>query len=119
MKAKDRRLAELRRQIPEVTPQQAEALRAQGAALVDVREPDEVAQGSPPGAERIVRGFLELRVEDALPDTDRTVLVLCAGGVRSLFAAEGLVRLGYRDVRRNRTARLSASPFHLLCHKPL
>jgi molybdopterin/thiamine biosynthesis adenylyltransferase len=58
-----------------------------------------VAQGSPAGAQRIVRGFLELRIEDAVPDTDRTVLVMCAGGVRSLFAAEGLRRLGYRDVR--------------------
>jgi len=99
MKAKDRRLAELKAAIPEVTPVEAEALRTQGAALIDVREPDEVAQGSPVGAERIVRGFLELRVEDSLPDSRRTVLVMCAGGVRSLFAAEGLKRLGYADVR--------------------
>jgi molybdopterin/thiamine biosynthesis adenylyltransferase/rhodanese-related sulfurtransferase len=99
MKAKDRRLDELRSAIPEVTPAEAAALQAGGAALVDVREPDEVSQGSPPGAERLVRGFLELRIEDAVPDKDGTVLVMCAGGVRSLFAAEGLTQLGYRDVR--------------------
>ncbi len=99
MSAKDERLAHLRGAIPEVTPREASELVARGAALVDVREPDEVAQGSPPGASRIVRGFLELRVEDAIPDTSRTVLVMCAGGVRSLFAAEGLKLLGYRDVR--------------------
>ena len=98
-RAKDRRLAELRRSVPEVEPRAAHALQASGAALIDVREPDEVAQGSPPGAERLVRGFLELRIEDAVPDKERTLLVLCAGGVRSLFAAEGLQRLGYRDVR--------------------
>jgi molybdopterin/thiamine biosynthesis adenylyltransferase/rhodanese-related sulfurtransferase len=99
VKASDRRLAELRVAIPEVTPEQAHALQVDGAALVDVREPDEVAQGSPVGAERLVRGFLELRIEDAVPDKDHTVLVTCAGGVRSLFAAEGLRQLGYTDVR--------------------
>jgi len=99
MKAKDRRLAELRASIPEVEPAEAAALARSGAVLIDVREPDEVAQGSPPGVERLVRGFLELRVEDAVPDKDVTVLVMCAGGVRSLFAAEGLRQLGYGDVR--------------------
>ena len=99
MKAKDRRLAQLKSKIAEVTPADAAALQREGAVLIDVREPDEVAQGSPLGAERIVRGFLELRVEDAVPDPKKTVLVMCAGGVRSLFAAEGLALLGYEDVR--------------------
>ncbi|HEV8111333.1 MAG TPA: molybdopterin-synthase adenylyltransferase MoeB [Planctomycetota bacterium] len=99
MKAKDKRLSDLKATIAEVTPKDASALQEQGAVLIDVREPDEVAQGSPAGAHRIVRGFLELRVEDAVPDPSKTVLVMCAGGVRSLFAAEGLKLLGYKDVR--------------------
>lgn len=99
MSAKDRRLAELRKAIPEVDPEEARALQERGAVLIDVREPDEVAQGSPSEARRIVRGFLELRVEEAVPDPNATVLVMCAGGVRSLFAAEGLKQLGYSDVR--------------------
>ncbi len=99
MKQKDVRLAELKQSVREVSPAEARALQEQGGVLIDVREPDEVAQGSPHGAERLVRGFLELRVEDAVPDKDRTLLVMCAGGVRSLFAAEGLQKLGYRDVR--------------------
>jgi molybdopterin/thiamine biosynthesis adenylyltransferase/rhodanese-related sulfurtransferase len=99
MSSKDERLAELRERIPQVDPRTAHALQEGGAQLIDVREPDEVAQGSPPGAKRLVRGFLELRVEDAVPDKAATLLVMCAGGVRSLFAAEGLVQLGYRDVR--------------------
>src|SRR6185369_1918540 len=85
MKAKDQRIEELKRSVPEVEPARARELQSKGAVLVDVREPDEVAQGSPAGAERLVRGFLELRVEDAVPDPKRTVLVMCAGGVRSLF----------------------------------
>jgi len=99
MKARDQRLAELKSAIPEVTPKEVFDLQRQGAAVIDVREPEEVAQGSPGGAYRITRGFLELRVEDAIPNFDRTVILTCASGARSLFAGEALQRLGYRDVR--------------------
>lgn len=98
MKAKDRRLAELRNAIPEVAPEEAVKLQDEGAVLIDVRDTDEVAQGSPSGAHRLGRSFLELRIEDAVPDLDRPLLVMCAGGVRSLFAAEALKHLGYRNV---------------------
>lgn len=99
MKAKDRRLAEIKALVPEVAPDEALSLQKMGAVLVDVREADEVAAGSPANALRMGRGFLELRVEDAIPDMDRTVVVMCAGGVRSMFAAETLKRMGYTDVR--------------------
>lgn len=96
--ARERRIAELKASVPEVGPREAFAQQAQGAALIDVREADEIAQGSPRGAFRLGRGFLELRVEEAIPETDRPLLVMCGGGVRSLFAAEDLQRLGYRKV---------------------
>jgi sulfur-carrier protein adenylyltransferase/sulfurtransferase len=96
---KDTRITALRASIPEVSPEEARVLHERGAALIDVREPDETAQGSPEGALLIVRGFLELRIEEAVPDPERTVLLMCAGGTRSLFAAEGLKQLGYTDVR--------------------
>ncbi len=99
MKAKDRRLAELRSAVPELTPNEAQAMHTGGAALIDVRDTDEVMQGSPVGAHRLGRSYLELRIEDTVPDLDRTLLVMCAGGVRSLFAAEALKHLGYKDVR--------------------
>jgi molybdopterin/thiamine biosynthesis adenylyltransferase/rhodanese-related sulfurtransferase len=98
MKAKDRQLAELRQRIAEVSPSEALALQMRGAALVDVREADEIAQGSPPGAHRLGRGFLELRIEDAVPDFDQPVVLMCNGGTRSLFAADGLARMGYRQL---------------------
>ena len=99
MKAKDRRLAEIKAIVPEIAPDEALALQKMGAVLIDVREADEVAAGSPADALRMGRGFLELRVEDAIADMDRTVVVMCAGGVRSLFAADTLKRMGYTDVR--------------------
>ncbi|MCG5243415.1 molybdopterin-synthase adenylyltransferase MoeB [Azospirillum doebereinerae] len=99
MSLKDRRLAELRARIPEVAAAEALELQRGGALLVDVREDEETAPGSPAGALRLPRGFLELRIEDKAPDPARTILLLCAGGTRSLFAAEDLARLGYADVR--------------------
>ena len=63
------------------------------------READEVTGGSPKDAVRMGRGFLELRIEEAVPELDRPLLVMCAGGVRSLFAAETLKQLGYQDVK--------------------
>ena len=99
MRASARRLAELGESIPQVTPRQAHAMQRNGAALVDVREPGEISQGSPRGALRVDRSFLEFRIEEAVPDLDRTVLVTCASGGRSLFAADELRRMGYSDVR--------------------
>ncbi|MCH7824168.1 MAG: molybdopterin-synthase adenylyltransferase MoeB [Acidobacteria bacterium] len=99
MSVKKRRLEELRRTIEEVTPEDAWGLHKQGAALIDVREPDEVAGGIAVGARHIVRGFLELKIEDAVPDTGTPLLIMCASGARSLFAAEDLRNLGYDDVK--------------------
>lgn len=70
----------------------------QHATVIDVREPDEVEQGVIPGAVTIPRGYLELRVEDAVPDKTAPVVVYCAGGTRSAFAAKSLADLGYTSV---------------------
>ena len=98
-RAKDRRLAQLRADIPAVGPREALELQRAGAVLLDVREQDEIAAGTPQGALPLGRSYLELRIEEAVPDKDCTLVVFCAVGQRSLFAAEGLQRLGYRDVR--------------------
>jgi molybdopterin/thiamine biosynthesis adenylyltransferase len=51
-----------------------------------------------PGAVFIPRGHLESQVESKLTNRDKPVVVYCAGGVRSAFAAETLQDLGYTDV---------------------
>ncbi|MDZ7829900.1 MAG: molybdopterin-synthase adenylyltransferase MoeB [Halofilum sp. (in: g-proteobacteria)] len=84
---------------PRSSPAEAQRLTQEGAVLIDVREPAEIAQGSPAGALRPGRSYLEMRIEQAVPDTGQTVLCLCGGGTRSLFAADALRRLGYTDVR--------------------
>ncbi len=99
MKAKDRRVAELRLAIAEVSPKEAMSLQDRGAVLLDVRDTNEIAQGSPTGAIRLGRSYLELDVEDVVPDMERTVVVCCAVGLRSLFVCEELKKLGYAEVR--------------------
>src|SRR6516162_2097486 len=76
----------------------ADALARPGTVVVDVREADEYEQGALPGAIHIPRGFLESQVESKVPDHDAPIVVYCAGGTRSAFAAETLGRLGYADV---------------------
>lgn len=93
------RLAALRRAVGEISPAEAAAELAQGALLIDVREPEELRAGRPAGSLALSKGFLELRIEAAAPDKRRPVRVLCAGGNRSVFAAQALKELGYQDVR--------------------
>ncbi len=63
--------------------------------LVDVRERDEWEQGRIPNAIHVPRGHLESRIEQAAPDHSRPVLLYCAVGNRSAFAAKTLAELGY------------------------
>ncbi len=66
--------------------------------VLDVREPDEYEQGALPGAVHIPRGHLESQVEGKVVDHDAHIVVYCAGGTRSAFAADTLAQLGYSDV---------------------
>jgi len=84
--------------IREVTTEDAARLMAEGWTVLDVREQDEYDQGAIPGAIFIPRGNLELVVESKLPDKDTPIVVYCAGGVRSAFAARTMSELGYTNV---------------------
>ena len=68
------------------------------AVVLDVREADEFDQGALVGALHIPRGFLESQVESKVPDRSAEVVVYCAGGTRSAFAADTLQQLGYTNV---------------------
>jgi molybdopterin/thiamine biosynthesis adenylyltransferase/rhodanese-related sulfurtransferase len=83
--------------IREVQPDEVEP-RLGDVVVLDVREADEYEQGALPGAVHVPRGYLELQVEGRIPDKSRPVVVYCAAGVRSAFAAKTLGDLGYQDV---------------------
>lgn len=91
-------LTSLRQRVSEISPAEALRKQAQGALLIDVREDNERATGSPAGSLALSRGFLELRIESHESDRAREILTLCGSGVRSLFAAEALQRMGYSNV---------------------
>jgi molybdopterin/thiamine biosynthesis adenylyltransferase/rhodanese-related sulfurtransferase len=93
-------LQQVKSEIEEVDAAQARELveSAEPPLLVDVREDDEWNEGHIPGAVHVPRGFLESRIEAAAPDRSQPVVVYCAGGSRSAFAAKTLEELGYENV---------------------
>ncbi|MSO59841.1 MAG: molybdopterin-synthase adenylyltransferase MoeB [Ilumatobacteraceae bacterium] len=92
-------LALTKSRITEVDTTVAQQRIAAGGVLVlDVREPDEYDQGALPDAVHIPRGHLEAQIEAKALDKDQEIVVYCAGGVRSAFAAETLQILGYTNV---------------------
>ncbi|MEJ7561155.1 MAG: molybdopterin-synthase adenylyltransferase MoeB [Ilumatobacteraceae bacterium] len=91
-------LSAAKSEITEVDTGGAAARIADGAVVLDVREPDEFEEGALDGAIHIPRGHLEAQVENRISDKSAPVVVYCAGGVRSAFAARTLGELGYSDV---------------------
>jgi sulfur-carrier protein adenylyltransferase/sulfurtransferase len=92
-------LSATKAEIRKVTTAEADDLRhREGAVVLDVREPDEYEQGALPTALHIPRGTLETSIEMQVPDHATPLVVYCAGGTRSAFAAKTLQELGYDDV---------------------
>src|SRR5579864_5118236 len=92
-------LDEARASIKQIDAEQARKMLEQsGTVLVDVRESDEWRQGHIPQALGIPRGFLELRIEEKVPDHKTPVILQCASGTRSLLAARALREMGYENV---------------------
>ncbi|MCY4069406.1 MAG: molybdopterin-synthase adenylyltransferase MoeB [Acidimicrobiaceae bacterium] len=91
-------LMQAKSQIREVDTAAGEELLRSGWTLLDVREPDEYEQGAIAGAVHIPRGQLESSIENRIADRSRPIVAMCAGGVRSAFAAVTLQQLGYSEV---------------------
>jgi molybdopterin/thiamine biosynthesis adenylyltransferase/rhodanese-related sulfurtransferase len=85
-------------QISEITSEELQKKIASTSdlVLIDVREKDEQERGTIPNAKLIPRGFLELRIEEAVPDKNQEIVLYCAGGNRSALAAKSLQDLGYK-----------------------
>jgi len=91
-------LAAAKSEIAEVDPETAAAHIADGALVLDVREPDEYEEGALEGVIHIPRGHLEAQIENRIADKSSQIVVYCAGGVRSAFAAQTLEALGFSNV---------------------
>jgi len=92
-------LQQVKGEIDEIDAPDARARHAADVTLfLDIREQDEWDEGAIPGAVHVPRGQLESRIEGLVPDRSREIVVLCAGGSRSAFAARSLADLGYENV---------------------
>jgi rhodanese-related sulfurtransferase len=84
--------------IDEVDPSEVRELAGEGIALIDVRETEEWDVGHLPGAKHVPRGYLESRIDAAVPDRSQRVILYCASGNRSALAANTLEELGFEHV---------------------
>ena len=93
-------MAEARQAIPEWSPDEVRQRMSNGGGytLIDVREKEEYREGHLAGALSVPRGFLDMRIEEAVPDKDAKIILYCAGGTRSLLAGRTMHELGYRNV---------------------
>ncbi len=92
-------LRQIKSRISEAEPAQVHEQLHNGAVLVDVRESEEFAAGHIPGAKHVPRGYLESRIEGAVPDRAQHLILYCASGNRSAYAARTLTEdLGYENV---------------------
>ena len=100
MKTYRQLLDETKARINEISVKDALALRQtrRDVIFLDVREPQEYNLGKIPNAITISRGNLEKNVEPLVP-REKSIIVYCANGNRSAFAAEVLGVMGYEDVR--------------------
>jgi sulfur-carrier protein adenylyltransferase/sulfurtransferase len=92
-------LRNVKSSISEIDPAEVRQQLGNGAVVVDVRESEELQAGKVPGAVHVPRGYLESRIEGAVPDRDAHVVLYCASGTRSAYAARTLRDdLGYANV---------------------
>ena len=83
-------------QIPEIDVDELARRRADGALVIDVRQPDEYDEGHVPGARLIPLGEVGQRLDEV--PVDGEVLVICRSGGRSLKAAEVMATAGRQPV---------------------
>jgi molybdopterin/thiamine biosynthesis adenylyltransferase/rhodanese-related sulfurtransferase len=89
----------IRAQVEEVDPSDVKPLVGNGVPIIDVREAEEYAVAHLPGAKHVPRGYLESRIDAAVPDRKQRVILYCATGQRSALAAHTLKEeLGFEDV---------------------
>ena len=93
-------VAEAKKHITEISPQDAAAkLNSGDAVVVDVRDKDEWDEAHIPGATHLSRGTMELDIEEKVPDQNAMIICHCGGGSRSALVADSLQKMGYVNVK--------------------
>src|SRR5450631_642627 len=92
-------LRQIKSRIEEVDPSVVREQVSNGAVVIDVREAEEWSTGHIPGAKHVPKSYLESRIEGAAPDRSQHVILYCASGNRSAWAARTMLDdLGYENI---------------------
>ena len=73
-------------------------VKENGYFILDVRRPDEFAEGHIPGAINVGHETIGTAEIPELSDKNQLIMVYCRSGRRSKEASEKLVKLGYTNV---------------------
>ncbi len=92
-------VAQAKAAVEEIQPTEAaKEIGGDDVVLVDVREQHEFDERHIKGAIHVPRSYLESRIEQFVPDRSKRLILYCASGIRSAFAAKTLAEdLGYED----------------------
>lgn len=88
-----------RSRVDEVLPEQVDALLAEGAIALDIRDKEEHDADHIKGSLNISRGKLEMMVEGEIPDLDAMVLCYCNAFNRGALSADTLKSMGYKNAK--------------------
>ena len=84
--------------LSEINIEQMETLIKQGAIVIDVRSPQEFAEGHIPGAICIPEYNIQREIRNKVPNINSLIIVYCDSGVRSKNAQKRLQKMGYKQV---------------------
>ena len=82
----------------DINMEQMETLIKQGAIVIDVRSPQEFAEGHIPGAICIPEYNIQREIRNEVPNINSLIIVYCDSGVRSKNAQKRLQKIGYKQV---------------------
>ncbi|MEQ1591726.1 MAG: rhodanese-like domain-containing protein [Thiobacillaceae bacterium] len=88
-----------RSHVQEVSPEHVDALVAEGAVLLDIRDKEEHDADHIEGSLNVSRGKLEMNIEGVVPDLDATILCYCNAFNRGALSADTLRNMGYKKVK--------------------
>ncbi|MGZ5024285.1 MAG: rhodanese-like domain-containing protein, partial [Chthoniobacterales bacterium] len=73
-------VAEAKKNITEIPPNETKEQLDRGAVVIDVREESDWREGHIKGAKHLSRGIIELEIEDEIPDVNQPIICYCGGG---------------------------------------
>jgi phage shock protein E len=91
-------VAEAKKNITEISPEEARERLDHGAIAIDVREESDFREAHVAGAKHLSRGIVELEIEDEIPDLEQPIICYCGGGSRASLVTESLQKMGYKNV---------------------